>query len=451
MKETFDADLSETQKEEAANLKAFEELKAAKESEIAAGTAQIDMKTQELAKTDESNANAKQDLEDTKNSLSADEQFLMNLKEHCSMTDKEWEERTKTRQLEMEACSKALAILNSDDSHDLFTKTFTFVQKRVTTNSKIREQASKVVADVASKNRSPQLVALAVRIRLDAFTRVKKAIDDMVAMLLKEQEDEKKQKDFCVDEFHTNEVQTTNKDRDKEDLLQKIEELTQTIKELTEAIATLKAEIAELHKQVKYAGEDREKANQEFQTTIADQRETQKVLAAALKFLTDYYGKTAAMDAEKTVLMQQTPPAAFKKFEDSKSSGGVMDMIQNIINDAKTMEAETIRAEEDAQKAYEDFVKESNASIEAKTEELVNKSELKAATEAEKVATIKAKDNVLLELEQLANYNAQLHSSCDFVLKNFDLRQKARAEEVEALRTAKQILSGANFQEFLQR
>merc|ERR1740121_2626854 len=126
-------------------------------------------------------------------------------------------------------------------------------------------------------------------------------------------------------------------------------------------------------------------------------------------------------------------------------------MILDIINEAKAMEAETIRAEEDSQKAYEDFVKDSNASIEAKTEEMVNKSELKAQTEAEKVATIKAKDNVLLELEQLANYNAQLHSSCDFVLKNFELRQQARAEEVEALRTAKQILSGAKFQEFLQR
>merc|ERR1719221_1853689 len=83
------------------------------------------MKTQELAKTDESNANAKQDLEDTKNSLSADEEFLMMLKEKCSMTDKEWEERQKTRQLEMEACSKAMAILNSDDSFNLFTKTST--------------------------------------------------------------------------------------------------------------------------------------------------------------------------------------------------------------------------------------------------------------------------------------------------------------------------------------
>merc|ERR1719356_931834 len=327
-------------------------------------------------------------------------------------------------------------------------------------HSKAREQASKVLAEVASKNRSPQMAALAVRIRLDAFTRVKKAIDDMVAMLLKEQEDEIKQKDFCVDEFHTNEVQTTNKDREKEDLLQKIEELKQTIKELTEAIETLKAEIAELQVQIKHAGEDREKANQEFQVVIADQRETQKVLAAALKFLSDWYGKTSQMKAEETVFLQskksgQAPvelgaPDGFKKFEDSKASGGVMDMIQDIINDAKKMEAETIRAEEDEQKAYEDFVKDSNASIEAKTAEMINKSELKAKAEADKVETEKAKDNVLLELEQLANYNGQLHSACDFTLKNFDLRQTARAEEIEALRTAKQILSGAKFQEFLQ-
>eukprot|EP00421_Protoceratium_reticulatum_P048671 CAMPEP_0168441562 /NCGR_PEP_ID=MMETSP0228-20121227/43555_1 /TAXON_ID=133427 /ORGANISM="Protoceratium reticulatum, Strain CCCM 535 (=CCMP 1889)" /LENGTH=58 /DNA_ID=CAMNT_0008455893 /DNA_START=9 /DNA_END=182 /DNA_ORIENTATION=+ len=40
------------------------------------------------------------------------------------MTDKEWEERQKTRQLEMEAVSKAVAVLSGDDAHDLFTRTF---------------------------------------------------------------------------------------------------------------------------------------------------------------------------------------------------------------------------------------------------------------------------------------------------------------------------------------
>merc|ERR1719420_1638042 len=122
-------------------------------------------------------------------------------------------------------------------------------------------------------------------------------------------------------------------------------------------------------------------------------------------------------------------------------------MIQQIINDAKAMEAEAIRSEEDAQKAYEDFVKETNASIEAKSKDIVNKSEEKAKAEGD---LVEAKEAVMLELEQLSNYKAQLHSSCDFVTKNFEIRQTARDEEVEALRQAKAILSGAKFEEFLQ-
>merc|ERR1712113_783104 len=100
--------------------------------------------------------------------------------------------------------------------------------------------------------------------------------------------------------------------------------------------------------------------------------------------------------------------------------------------------------------AYEDFVKETNASIEAKSKDIVNKSEEKAKAESDLVEAQKEKEGVVLELEQLSNYNAQLHQSCDFVLKNFDLRQTARDEEVEALRQAKAILSGAKFEEFLQ-
>merc|ERR1712151_397094 len=69
MKETFEANLSESQKEEMANQKAYEDLKAAKEEEIAAGQSQIDKKTAELASTDEKNAQAKEDIEDTKKSL----------------------------------------------------------------------------------------------------------------------------------------------------------------------------------------------------------------------------------------------------------------------------------------------------------------------------------------------------------------------------------------------
>merc|ERR1719183_2337511 len=157
------------------------------------------------------------------------------------MTDSEWEERQKTRQLEMEACSKALAVLSSDDAHDLFTKTFNFLQKENSMQSERRTQAAKILSAAARKSQNPRLATLAVRVRLDAFTRVKKAIDDMVSQLLKEKEDEIKHKDFCVDEFNSNELQTEKKERAKQDLTAKIEDLEMTIKALTEAIDTLKS------------------------------------------------------------------------------------------------------------------------------------------------------------------------------------------------------------------
>merc|ERR1719333_1332814 len=211
----------------------------------------------------------------------------MMLKEKCSMTDSEWEERQKTRQLEMEACSKALAVLSSDDAHDLFTKTFnpSLLQKANAMHSERRAQASSLLSAVAKKLQNPRLATLAVRVRLDAFTRVKKAIDDMVAQLLKEKEDEIKHKDFCVEEFNTNELQTEKKERAKQDLTAKIEAVEMTIKQLTEAIDQLKAEVAEMQVQLKRAGEDREKENKEFQMTVADQRATQKLLTAALNVL----------------------------------------------------------------------------------------------------------------------------------------------------------------------
>merc|ERR1719297_629480 len=114
----------------------------------------------------------------------------------------------------------------------------------------------------------------------------------MVAQLLKEKEDEIKHKDFCVDEFNTNQLQT-----EKKDLIAKIEDLELTIKTLTEEIDALKAAIAELQVQLKRAGEDREKENKVFQTTVADQRETQKLLKAALSVLGEFYGKKAASAA----------------------------------------------------------------------------------------------------------------------------------------------------------
>merc|ERR1712072_1130664 len=103
-----------------------------------------------------------------------------------------------------------------------------------------RAQAADLLAKLAKKVGNPRLATLASQVKLDAFTKVKQAIDDMVTQLLKEKEDEIKHKDFCTDEFNSNQLQTEKKVREKTDVT---------------------AEIVEMQTQMRRAGEDREKQN----------------------------------------------------------------------------------------------------------------------------------------------------------------------------------------------
>merc|ERR1719446_1399229 len=327
--------------------------------------------------------------------------FLMNLKETCQMTDAEWEERQKARQEEVQAVSEALAILSSDDAHDTFTSTFnpSFVQ--VSAEEANRQKASKVLFHAAKTYGNPALAAVATKVRLDAFTKVKAAIDEMVSSLLKEKEDEIKHKDFCTGELNQNGRAQELKERDIDELVAHIEDLTSTIDQLTQSIATLQSEIAEMQTQLKRAGEDREKENADFQATIADQRETQKLLTNALNVLKAVFDKKSFVQTRaRQEPAGPPPPPGFKKYEQSSGAGGVMGMLQQIIADAKQLEADAIKAETESQKAYETFVKDTNGSIEEKNRDITNKSEEKAIAEADKTASEEAKETAMNEQQQ---------------------------------------------------
>jgi len=452
MKESFETNLANSQKEEMQAQKDYEDVKSAKEEEIAAATDLIDVKSAELATADEKNAQSKEMLEDNRNVLAADTKFLGELKMQCQNIDQEYEERVKTRQMEIQACSKALAFLSSDEAHELFTRTFNFVQVRSNQQSVRRAAVSKVLQRVAQKYNDASVSALAYQARLDAFSEVKKAITQMVDKLTKEKADEIKHKDWCIEEINTNERDSANKERDRDDLSAKVDDLSMSIDTLDKDITNLKAAVTELGVQLKAAGVDREKQNKEFQVVVADQRATQKLLAAALNILKGFYDKAALIQKRSAAQneFQQAPPPGFKKQEKSAASGGVMGMMEGIITEAKAMEAEAIKAEEDAQAAYEDFVKETNASTEEKEKDITNKMEMKSKGESDKVEAESTKEATMGEIEQLANENADLHKSCDFILKNFEVRQAARDDEIDALKQALAMFSGASFSAFLQ-
>merc|ERR1719305_1785598 len=134
------------------------------------------------------------------------------------------------------------------------------------------------------------------------------------------------------------------KKRDIEALEAKVEDLKSMIAELTKAIATLQSEVEETHIQVKRAGEDRELENKDFQQVVADQRETQRLLSQALNVLKGFYDKAFVQTQQKQPA-GPPPPPGFKTYEKSSGAGGVMGMLEQIIAETKTMEADAVKAE----------------------------------------------------------------------------------------------------------
>jgi len=211
----------------------------------------------------------------------------------------------------------------------------------------------------------------------------------------------------------------------------------------------LKKEIDELNLQIKRAGEDRELENKDFQATVADQRETQKLLNKALTVLKAVFVKNQAKASESAAALMQTssdqqppPPPGFAAYKKNEGSGGAIGLLQQIIADARVMETEAIKDEQAAQETYETMVKATNDSIKAKQDAIVNKSEDKANAQQDLGNAKTELEQQTTELSTLDNSKHDLNMQCDFLLKNFDMRQQARDEEVEALRQAKAILSG---------
>jgi len=186
------------------------------------------------------------------------------------------------------------------------------------------------------------------------------------------------------------------------------------------------------------ASQVREGENSEFQKVVADQRATQAILQKALDKLQEFYKKALFLQKAK-----QEPPVKFNSYKKNAGASPVIGLIEQIVEDSKALEKEAVAGEAEAQASYELFVKDSNESIEQLTASVSQKTEAKANAKMDSEQAKGDLESTEGELEALALYEGDLHQDCDFVLKNFNIRQKARLDEMEAITQAKAILSGS--------
>jgi len=452
MKEEFEKDLAALQEGEKKAAEDFAKLKLAKETELGAEKKlQIELEAH-LSEFKGKHANILLELENLLKLLADGKTFLAKLRKMCAEADAEYEARMKGRLAEIAACEDAIKILNSDEAFANFDKT-TFIQIAAEGQEamKARMKVVSVLREVASHSTNPRIALLMTSAQLDAFEKVKAEIDKMVAELTKQQAEEVEQRDWCVSEMNENERDTAAEYDKKAKLEATIADLKKEIKSLGESIEQAHADIAETQVEMGKRSDNREAENADYQQTISDQRLTQMILKKALDRLKQVYflqkGTPAKVGAAHISMSGDADdpgngPARFTKYEKNDSGGGVVAMIEGIIADSVKTENEAIASEQNSQYSYETFMKDSNDLIIKLTKQIADMTEARAkAKVALNMAETDLSDTMKV-LEGLAATLADLHGSCDYILKNFDARQAARSAEIDALGEAKAILSG---------
>lgn len=447
MQEDMETHLATIKKGEKTALKNFAALKLAKEGEITGGKKAVIDLDKRLGAAGMAKAVAQKGLKDETEQLANNQAFLANLLKQCTEHDKEYATRMKDRIEELSAVETAISTLDNEKMLKHFRKFYSkskklsFLQLSSTEAQQEqmrRQSAAATLERAAAHTDSPVLAMLAASVQIDAFTAVKKAISGMVKELTKQQADEVTHNNWCIKEFAENVKDTAAATDKKTTLATKKADLEKTIQTLNTQMKNAQSEVAEMKKQMSRSSDTREAANADYQQTIADQRMTQMVLKKALTTLKQVY---ALMQDEAPVKKSPVAPVKFKKYAKNGGGNKVVALIEGIIKDTAKAEADAIQAEQNAQTTYENFMLNSNKAIEKKSQMIMTLTGNRAKSLEELNMANKDLSSTNKKLSNLKAEDTSLHGSCDFVLKNFKVRQAARKAETDALKEAMIIMT----------
>merc|ERR1719416_327124 len=312
-------------------------------------------------------------------------------------------------------------------------------------------------------------------------------IDDMVALLGKEQVSDDEKKAWCESELDKAEDKLKGLDIKNADLETAIDNANGQVATLTDEIAKLTDDIKQLDKDVAEATELRKTEHAENTETVANDNAAKQLLEIAKNRLAKFYTPKLYKAAPKTELSaenrvvvsmggtvaptpapggiagtgvvafaevhehdtREAPPPPPETWDAYTKKGeehtGVVEMINLLKADLDKEITETEVNEKEAQAEYETFMADSAARRANDSKSIAMKESTKADLGAEIQKLTAEKGATMKEAMATAEYIKDLHLDCDWLITNFQARKDARAAEVESLKNAKAVLSGADY------
>jgi len=478
MQDTMEKDLAEVHAEEDKAKSDFDGLVAAKEKEIASATKAIEEKTKRTGEVAVEIINLKEDLDDTQEALGEDTKYIADLEANCATREKEWAGICKMRQEELIALNDVVKMLSDDDAQELAAKTVpsasaSLLQLQLS-SKEVRAQALKVLSSVSrtsgTRDVNLDLISLALHGKKVSFDKVITMIEDMVVLLGKEQVDDDNKKVYCENEFDKADDQKKVLELSISDLGKAIDEMEDSMKTLAEEIKVLEDGIIKLDREVAAATVQRKEEHADYEDMKAANAACIALIEKAKNRLQKFYNPKLYKAPPKKELTEEErieqnmgglvqlrskvgdiappppPPAApGKTGKKGEEAGGVMAMMDMMKADVEKESQESEFAEKDAQGEYEQMVKDAAAKRATDSKDIAAKESVKAEQETELVKTKDAKVVETKELMATKEYISEIHADCDFLLEKYEMRKEARANEIDALKKAVAVLSGADF------
>jgi len=317
-----------------------------------------------------------------------------------------------------------------------------------------QEQAKAVILKTARTAKDSRLVAFASTMVKagKGFDKVVKAIDDMLKMLKKEEEEGLTIKEDCEKTRADDTRKAIVLSREMDDISDKIIRLESEIEEIVNEVKEKKAEIKEMKKELKEATEIREDEAAEFKKNKKDDEEAAVLVANARGVLKNFYEENSLLQQQTqfTSKAGEAPPPPPKTWSEpykgkQQQSEGIIAILELIEEDIKNDIKKATKAEKKAKEKYDELKEESEKSI-ADLEEATDKlEENKASKESDitdnKSERVSKKGGVKSLLEKVK----EAEEGCDFFAVNYESRSHDRTLEIDGLKKAHFLLKNAVF------
>jgi len=444
MQAKAEGELSDLRKKEMGDNHNFKMVESGLNSELEHNNEKLASATSAKAAATEAKAAAEGDLAETQTTKAADEKYAHELKTECEMTASAWAERQASAKEEMGAIEKAKDILVSGVT--AFSQMGVATQHKSTfiadsedrdESDEIRAKLSQTFQRLGKKLHSFALMQMAGAAASDPFVKIRGLIEDMLAKLIAEANEEATQKAFCDEEQGKSRKSAAEKTAKIDKYQTRMDQGTATIAELNGAITELESQIAEIDRSQAEATKIRTQENGDNTKAMKDFRDSADAVIAATGVLKSYYSGALIQTSAKTV-------AKAPSFGGAKSDTGssIISVLEVAESDFTRLFAETETEEDEAAAKYKTLTDDNKVSRAAKEADAKAKaSEVKSLTVQVSHHT-EDHASVSEELDAVNAYLEKLRPQCESKAMSYAEKKAAREAEISGLKEALEILEG---------